>query len=76
MNPMITATKKIVIRNVAIKNFFSNLRCMKYSNTKLDFVDAINRAIQMFNQPKSNLDAVIVSAVSMTRTLRTPSSFL
>ncbi len=76
MNPMRTATKKIVIRNVAINIFFSNLRCMKYSNTKLDFADAINRAIQMFNQPKSNLEARIVSAVSMTKTPRTPSSFL
>lgn len=49
---------------------------MKYSNTKLDFTDAIIKAIQMFNQPKSILEARTVMTVNANKIPSTLSNFL
>ena len=41
----------------------SYFRCMKKSSTKLDLIDAISNAIQMFKLPSSIRDAQMVTAV-------------
>ena len=48
----------------------SNLRCMKYNNTKDALIQAINIATPTLNDPKSNQVTVMVIAVKNSRITR------
>jgi hypothetical protein len=65
------AKKKIVPRNEMTMTRPSYFKCIKNINTRLPFMEAITKATQTFNHPKSTMEAATVTLVNIKRAVST-----